>query len=54
MIFGDCGTGGQLDVVLDKEDVVRVSGGSCYLSFMGEADFDMAIDYEIGTIFLTK
>ncbi len=53
VIYGDCGTGGQLDAFLDEENIVRIPGPHCYHSFMGEADFDAAMDQELGTFFLT-
>ena len=53
VIYGDCGTGGQLDTFLDAENIARIPGPHCYHSFMGEADFDAAMDQELGTFFLT-
>ena len=53
VIYGDCGTGGQLDAFLDEENIARIPGPHCYQSFMGEADFDAAMDQELGTFFLT-
>ena len=53
VIYGDCGTGGQLDVLLDEENIARIPGPHCYQSFMGEAKFNAAMDQELGTFFLT-
>jgi len=53
VIYGDCGTGGQLDAFLDEENIARIAGPHCYHTFMGEADFDAAMDQELGTFFLT-
>lgn len=33
--YGDCGTGGLLDKVLDKENVPRIKGPHCYAFFHG-------------------
>ena len=49
VIDGDCGTGGQLDVLLNGENVARVPGPHCYQSFMDKTDFDAAMDQELGT-----
>ena len=53
VIYGDYGIGGQLDALLDEENIVWIPGPHCYQSFIGEADFDAAMDQELGTFFLT-
>jgi len=53
VVYGDCGTGGQLDSFLAAEGVPRIPGPHCYQSFMGEAAFDIAMEQELGTFFLT-
>ncbi|MEY3596153.1 MAG: hypothetical protein RL543_106 [Pseudomonadota bacterium] len=52
-LYGDCGTGGLLDRVLEEEGVERIDGPHCYAFYMGEPQFDAAMDEEIGTFFLT-
>ncbi len=52
-LYGDCGTGGELDRVLAEEQVVRIDGPHCYAFFAGEAAFDAMMQEEIGTFFLT-
>ena len=37
--YGDCGTGGLLDKVLEEEGVERIDGPHCYQFYMGTADF---------------
>lgn len=37
--YGDCGTGGRLDALLDRYGVERLPGDHCYQFFMGEAAF---------------
>ena len=37
----------------DEEYVARIPGPHCYQSFLGEVDFDAAMDQELGTFFLT-
>ena len=53
VIYGDCGTGGTLDRVLDDAGVERIPGPHCYQFFMGTADFEALADREPGCFFLT-
>ena len=52
-LYGDCGTGGELDRVLAEEGVERIAGAHCYEFFAGASDFDALVDEEVGTFFLT-
>ncbi len=52
VVYGDCGTGGQLDLLLESEGVRRVRGPHCY-EIYGEAAFDEIMAKEPGTFFLT-
>ncbi len=52
-LFGDCGTGGELDRVLQEEGVERIDGAHCYDVFAGPAVVASAIEAEPGTFFLT-
>jgi hypothetical protein len=51
--YGDCGTGGLLDKVLDKYDVERLPGAHCYEFFAGSPKFFEFHDAEPGTFYLT-
>ncbi len=51
--FGDCGTGGLLDKVLDEEAVERLPGAHCYAFFAGLKQFDDLHEEEIGTFYFT-
>ena len=51
--FADCGTGGQLDKVLDKYSVERLPGAHCYEFFAGSDVFAELHDQEPGTFYLT-
>ncbi|MDG2483272.1 MAG: DUF1638 domain-containing protein [Alphaproteobacteria bacterium] len=51
--YGDCGTGGMLDVVLEEEGVERIGGAHCYQFFAGEEEFLALHDAEPGTFYLT-
>lgn len=53
VIYGDCGTGGDLDAYLNSVDVPRIAGPHCYEMFLGKADFDDEMEAELGTFFLT-
>jgi hypothetical protein len=52
-VYGDCGTGGALDRVLQEEGVTRITGAHCYAFFAGEAEFEAMMAEEPGTFFLT-
>ncbi|SDU01254.1 DUF1638 domain-containing protein [Stappia sp. ES.058] len=51
--YGDCGTGGLLDKVLDEERVERLPGAHCYAFFAGLDVFDAEAEAEPGTFYLT-
>ena len=53
VLYGDCGSGGELDRVLAEEGVERIEGPHCYQWFAGTADFEKMMDDEPGTFFLT-
>ena len=53
VIYGDCGTGGELDRALAAEGVERIPGPHCYQFFMGTADFEALTGDEPGCFFLT-
>jgi hypothetical protein len=51
--YADCGTGGQLDRVLEAEGVARLEGAHCYEVYAGRAAFAALSDEEPGTFSLT-
>jgi len=51
--YGDCGTGGLLDKVLNKYQVERLPGDHCYSFFCASSVFDAMADEELGTFYLT-
>ena len=51
--YADCGTGGQLDKVLEKHGVGRLPGAHCYEFFAGSDAFAALADEEPGTFYLT-
>jgi len=51
--YGDCGTGGLLDAVLDQERVERLPGAHCYEFFATGPVFAALADAEPGTFYLT-
>jgi hypothetical protein len=51
--YADCGTGGQLDRVLEAEGVTRLEGAHCYEFYAGRAAFAALADEEPGTFYLT-
>lgn len=53
VLYGDCGTGGELDRVLEEEGVERIPGPHCYQFYMGTETFTERSDREPGCFFLT-
>jgi len=51
--YGECGTGGALDKVLEKYDAVRLPHAHCYEFFAGFEQFAEITEREIGSFFLT-
>lgn len=52
VVFGDCGSQGSLDWLLDKYGLERVDGPHCYEMYGGDTFHDL-MDEEPGTFFLT-
>ena len=51
--YADCGTGGELDRVLDKHGVERLPGAHCYGFLTGNAAWEELHDAEPATFYLT-
>lgn len=51
--YGDCGTGGLLDVVLEETGTTRLPGAHCYQFFAGHDVFNDLHEAELGTFYLT-
>lgn len=51
--YGDCGTAGRLDQVLEKYNASRIEGAHCYAFYLGLEQFDQLQDDEPGTFYLT-
>lgn len=51
--YGDCGTGGELDRVLEEEAVERIEGPHCYAFFSGLETFAAAAGTEPASFYLT-
>jgi hypothetical protein len=52
VVYGDCGTGGQLDAALAEEGVSRIAGPHCYEMY-AHVDFEELSNAENGAFFLT-
>ena len=52
VVYGDCGTGGLLDRLLEKEDVPRIAGPHCYEMY-ANGTYESLMAEEPGTFFLT-
>ena len=54
VLYGDCGTGGLLDKVLEEEGgIERIEGPHCFSFFAGNAEFAANADDDLTTFFLT-
>jgi hypothetical protein len=52
VVFGDCGSGGALDHLLDRYGLERVDGPHCYEMYAGQGFHELMAE-EPGTFFLT-
>tara|TARA_R110000787_G_scaffold285461_6_gene401281 strand:+ start:19109 stop:19762 length:654 start_codon:yes stop_codon:yes gene_type:complete len=52
-LYGDCGTGGELDALLKEKGIERIDGAHCYAFYAGLDAFDTMHEDEIGTFYLT-
>jgi hypothetical protein len=53
VLYGDCGTGGLLDKVLEEEGVERIPGPHCYAFFSGNESFRKHEEDDVTAFFLT-
>jgi len=54
VVYGDCGTGGLLDKVLEEEGgIERIPGPHCFSFFSGNKSFEIGSHAEITTFYLT-
>lgn len=53
VVYGDCGTGGELDRVLAEEGVERIEGPHCFSFYHGNADFAARAEDDLRTFYLT-
>jgi hypothetical protein len=53
VVYGDCGTAGALDRVIEKHGAVRVSGPHCYEMLAGAVEFDRLSEEQPATFFLS-
>jgi hypothetical protein len=51
--YADCGTGGRLDALLEREKIERLPGAHCYEFFATRPIFDELSEEEPGTLYLT-
>ena len=52
VLFGDCGSGGAVDALIERYGLERVDGPHCYEMYAGTGFQDL-MDQEPGTFFLT-
>src|SRR5262245_49977030 len=51
--YADCGTGGMLDLVLEKHGVERVAGPHCFAFYQGRAVFDAVGEADMTSFYMT-
>ncbi len=53
VLYGDCGTGGQLDAMLAEEGIERIDGPHCYAFYSGNTAFAETAEDEVTAFYLT-
>lgn len=53
VLYGDCGTGGQLDKLLSEHGIERLDGPHCYAFFTGNPLFATQADDDMRVFYLT-
>ncbi len=53
VLYGDCGTAGGIDSVLEEEGASRIAGAHCYEFYAGSREFEILSDEEPGSFYLT-
>ena len=53
VLYGDCGTGGDIDKLLAEEGIERLEGPHCYAFFSGQETFAKTADEDVTAFFLT-
>ena len=51
--YADCGTGGEIDRLCERESIARIEGPHCYSFFSGNAAFETRADDDVLSFFLT-
>ncbi len=51
--YADCGTGGELDRMLEQEKIERLPGAHCYSFYAGQSEFAELAEQDPGTFYLT-
>ncbi|WP_299193666.1 DUF1638 domain-containing protein [uncultured Erythrobacter sp.] len=51
--YGDCGTGGALDAVLERHDAERLPHAHCYAFYATNPIFEEITEAEVGSFFVT-
>ncbi len=51
--YADCGTGGEIDRLCERENIARIEGPHCYSFFSGNDAFNQKADDDLLSFFLT-
>lgn len=52
--YADCGTGGELDRLVEEFGIERLPGAHCYEFYAGSSRFEAFAEAELGTFYLTN
>ena len=53
VVYGNCGTSGEINAFLKAEKVDRIPGPHCYEVLIASSEFDAEMELELGTFFVT-
>lgn len=51
--YADCGSGGDIDRVIQEQGIERLPGAHCYSFYVGEQRFNQLAERELGSFYLT-
>ncbi|MBT5388841.1 MAG: DUF1638 domain-containing protein [Porticoccaceae bacterium] len=51
--YADCGSGGDIDRVIQEQGIERLPGAHCYSFYAGEKHFSQLAEEELGSFYLT-
>lgn len=52
--YAECGTGGELDKIVEEYGIERLPGAHCYEFYAGRDKFEALVEAELGSFYLTN